>query len=194
MSRTACLTVDALSSWAGFAAPIGYLLCHLCSQGRHLLCLSRAATTKLHFGHACMHAGRYRVAATDAACNGLKPLLFHICPEVLWIGSTQQFCCQHEQAKTTLKTCMRAFRALLVGALPREDSEEDSDAIPGTAEQQRRLSHGFARGKGMLNPAQLLSNCSQQDPRRSLPFFDVSSASDNDADAVQGRSCSDHRS
>ena len=88
---------------------------------------------------------------------------------------------------------MRAFRALLVGALPREDSEEDSDAIPGTAEQKQRLAHGFARGEGMLNPARVFS-CSQQNPRRSLSFFDMSSASDDDADAVQGRLCSSQQS
>ena len=48
---------------------------------------------------------------------------------------------------------MHVHRYLLLGGALREDSEDDPDAIPGTAEQQRRLSDASAGGSGMLNPA-----------------------------------------
>ena len=48
---------------------------------------------------------------------------------------------------------MHVCRDLLLGGVPQGDSEDDPDAIPGTAEQKRRLSDASAGGSGMLNPA-----------------------------------------
>eukprot|EP00891_Asterochloris_glomerata_P002596 jgi/Astpho2/2596/fgenesh1_pg.00048_%23_87_t len=90
----------------------------------------------------------------------------------------------------------KAARDLLLGGAPREDSEDDPDAIPGTAEQKRRLSDASAGGSGMLNPARpsrrslnmdalVPVGINQQEPRRSLAFFDSESESDGGADVLQ---------
>ena len=59
---------------------------------------------------------------------------------------------------------MHMYRDLLLGGALREDSGDDPDAIPGTAEQKRRLSDASAGGSGMLNPARPSRRSLNMDP------------------------------
>lgn len=101
-----------------------------------------------------MHAGS-ATELTTAAKRGCETVINHICKDPLAVCSGGE---QHKFAISTSKlrpslNMMHVCRDLLLGGAPREDSEDDPDAIPGTAEQKRRLSDASAGGSGMLNPA-----------------------------------------